>query len=58
MIMTKTENWMHNSLSEIAEMCELTVEEQMLEVTSAEAFKNSLAEMIAFLIDHNFEKLF
>ncbi len=57
MIMTKTENWMHNSLSEIAEMCDLTVEEQMLEVTSAEAFKNSLAEMIAFLIDHNFEKL-
>ena len=54
MIMTKTENWMHNSLSEIAEMCELTVEEQMLEVTSAEAFKNSLAEMIEFLIDYHF----
>ncbi|MBK9457467.1 MAG: hypothetical protein IPO24_18745 [Bacteroidetes bacterium] len=54
--MTKTENWMHNSLSEIAEMCELTVEEKCLEVAQR-SFKNSLAEMIAFLIDHNFEKL-
>ena len=55
--MTNTENWMQHTLTEIATLCELEVTESMLDVETTEDFKQSLTEIVAFLIDHNFEKL-
>lgn len=55
--MIRTENWMQNTLSEIAEICDLEVTDSMMEVETESAFKQSLIEIITFLIDHNFEKL-
>lgn len=56
-MITKTDNWMQNTILEIAEVCDLNVTDAMQQVDSAVAFKATLTDIIAFLIDHNFEKL-
>jgi|GEM_PF-302534 len=55
--MTKTDNWMQHTITEIAEMCDLEIKDSMLQIDSTASFKQTLTDIIAFLIDHNFEKL-
>lgn len=55
--MVTTENWMQRTITEIAEMCDLEITDRMLQIDSGESFKQTLSDIIAFLIDHNFEKL-
>lgn len=54
---TENINWMTRTLQEVATLGELDVPDSMINVAEESAAKTALAEMIAFLIDKNFEKL-
>lgn len=55
--MTSTNNWMETMMSDIAEMGEIDIHENMLQIPDQHVLKNKLIEVITYLIDHNFEKL-
>lgn len=50
-------DWRAHTLQEIAQLGELDVPESMLTPADNDAAHRALSEMIAFLIDHRFEKL-
>lgn len=48
---------MESMLSEIAEMSEIELQDNMVIINDQEVLKTKLMEVISYLIDHNFEKL-
>ncbi len=53
-----TENsWMQNTITEIIQLGELETQDTFLQVNSINQLKEKLTDIIAFLIDRNFEKL-
>lgn len=55
--MTSTKNWMESMMSDIAEMSEIELKDNMLQINDQEVLKTKLMEVISYLMDHNFEKL-
>lgn len=55
--MTSTKNWMESMMYDIAEMGEIDIVENTLQINDQNMLRNKLIEVISYLIDHNFEKL-
>ncbi len=55
--MTSTKNWMQSTLSEIALLGDIEISDSILPITTREDLKLKLTEIIAHLLDRNFEKL-
>lgn len=55
--MAESNNWINTTLQEVVSLGELEVSESRLTVKNEDDARTLLIEMIAFLIDHNFEKL-
>jgi hypothetical protein len=55
--MTEQINWITRTLQEVATLGELDVPASMVSISEEASARDALAEMIAFLIDKNFEKL-
>ena len=52
-----TQKWMEKSLSEFAEMGDMEIREDENTLITPEIFREKLTAIIAWLLDHNFEKL-
>lgn len=55
--MTSIKNWMQSTLNDISLLSDIEIDEDLIQISTQDDLRSKLTEIIAYLMDHNFEKL-